>query len=288
MADSYVFRSKIAQCMSSLTRSEQIIADYILQNQEQVCNMTALELARNTSTSPATIVRFCRSIGYDGYNDLKTSLFATMRQNSSGLSDLYPDDSIHLIKQKVLALNKYTLDAATASYDGGIFEAIATRLVKAPRVMMFGTGGSGCSVKSAYDMFLHLGIRCEYISDPIYEIITIANMDPDCIVFTICHSGRTRDTYENLKFAKERGLTTVGVVGTRKSPLDPYLDYKIVTGVPKQDYFSTTLAARINELHAVSILYSTIVLRSTNLNNRYTSDLASASEIKRLTYNRRK
>lgn len=47
------------------------IADFVLQNSEQVINLTIEELAAEPQMRYATIVRVCKRLGYSGYKEFK-------------------------------------------------------------------------------------------------------------------------------------------------------------------------------------------------------------------------
>ena len=69
----YVLLLHIKQRFDSFTKSEQKIAQYILDNPEAVVNRYNYELAELSHCSEATIVRFCRSMGYSGFQKFKIS-----------------------------------------------------------------------------------------------------------------------------------------------------------------------------------------------------------------------
>lgn len=60
---------------TALTRTEQKIADYFLKNLEQVGKLSTSELAKKIGVSDASIIRFSRAIGYDGFLDLKNDIY---------------------------------------------------------------------------------------------------------------------------------------------------------------------------------------------------------------------
>ena len=61
------------------THAEVEIAHYILNHGEDVLNLSSKELAKRTYTSPATIVRLCRKLGLEGYNDFKIKYSAELQ-----------------------------------------------------------------------------------------------------------------------------------------------------------------------------------------------------------------
>lgn len=55
----------------SLTKGQGKIADYILKNQKRVLGMTAKEIGKEIGVSDASVIRFARTIGFDGFSDMK-------------------------------------------------------------------------------------------------------------------------------------------------------------------------------------------------------------------------
>ncbi len=56
---------------NSLTRSAQRIAAYILAQPAQVTQLSIADLSALTQAGEATIIRFCRTLGYKGFQDFK-------------------------------------------------------------------------------------------------------------------------------------------------------------------------------------------------------------------------
>ena len=75
---------KAEQCLTPASRRS---ASYLQENYSEVAAMTAMDLAAKTQTSPATVVRFCYSLGFDGFSDLKSFLDKNTREPCAGLYD---------------------------------------------------------------------------------------------------------------------------------------------------------------------------------------------------------
>lgn len=56
---------------NNFTEREKMISNYIIENSEEVVNMSSRQLAKNTFTNSTTIVRFIKKLGYHSYNDFK-------------------------------------------------------------------------------------------------------------------------------------------------------------------------------------------------------------------------
>ncbi len=64
---SYTAINQIISCNSALTPKERIIGDYILNNPRKAVFMTTNELSQTCKVSKATVVRFVKQLGYEGY-----------------------------------------------------------------------------------------------------------------------------------------------------------------------------------------------------------------------------
>ena len=72
---------------TKFTKKQQKIADYFLNNQEKLAGLSSQEVAKEIGVSDASVIRFCRIIGYEGFKDLKAHVFNMLVENSfSGLS----------------------------------------------------------------------------------------------------------------------------------------------------------------------------------------------------------
>ena len=58
----------------NFTNNENEIADYILKHLDEVHLLSAESLAKKAFVSKATVVRFCRKLGVEGYRDFQRSL----------------------------------------------------------------------------------------------------------------------------------------------------------------------------------------------------------------------
>ncbi|MGO4276760.1 MurR/RpiR family transcriptional regulator, partial [Paenibacillus sp. TAF58] len=60
---------KIRDMKDSLTPVEKLVADYILENLEEIPHLSIKSLAQLTKTSDASVLRFCKTMGYKGYRN---------------------------------------------------------------------------------------------------------------------------------------------------------------------------------------------------------------------------
>jgi DNA-binding MurR/RpiR family transcriptional regulator len=70
---------KIKEMFNDFTTTEEKIANYILNNKEKVIQLSVKELAQAADSSPASVVRFCKKINYQGYQDFKIALIKDLQ-----------------------------------------------------------------------------------------------------------------------------------------------------------------------------------------------------------------
>ena len=114
--------------MKTLTGSEKKVANYILNNYMYILDYTVTELAEKAGISDATVVRFCRSVGYKGYQDLKISLAQDMMSPYKQLnSSIEEKDTPEQIVDKVIRSEIETIEETLVSV---ILSMVNTRTFK--------------------------------------------------------------------------------------------------------------------------------------------------------------
>ena len=278
----YIQRINALYNTRAFSKSDTLIADYILANPTCVTTSTANSLAEATGTSPATVVRFCRKIGFNGLADMKMSALHSHVDYGNAAMDLQPDDSVGEVKRKVVGFTKLVLDKLIETLDDDAMEAAAKAISAANQVVIIGEGGSGSISRAAYDILLKLAIPCQLVEDSFFQSMVISMMGPDDVLLMIVNSGRTINMVDSAIQAREFGVKTIGIVGPANSPLSKYLDIEIRTSLFSSNYFSDLSAARTCELTTISILHSIIALSSSEEQLDRGRKIAESMERKRL------
>ena len=280
----YIQRIKAMYQSRTFSKSDRLIADYILAHPTCVASTTAAELGEVTGTSSATVVRFCRKLGFSGLVDLKMSMAYRYANGENIIMDLDRGDNVHQIKQKVISFTKMVADHLMESLDDQALACAAQEILRAEQLVIVGEGGSGTICRAAYDIFLKLAIQCRYVSDPLFQAMEIGSMKQTDVLLLIVNSGRTANMVQNAQLAHACGIKTIGIVGSSNSPISQYLDIEIRTSLFRSDYFSDLAAARTCELTAISILHSIIALSCDEARLAKGQRIAAFMEKKRLPH----
>ena len=282
--DLLFYTQRIKSLYSFFSKSEKAIADYILANPDRAATYSSKELACASCTSPATVVRFCRKLGFSGFPELKMSM--SQKWISSSENDplnVDVDDPVSVIMQKVIVLNKKVIEGLAMTIDEEALITASDAIINARRFMILGDGGSGTSAQNAFDVFLKLGIHCEYISDIFFQVAALHQLNEHDVLLAITNSGRSQNTIQNIKTAKDRGVFVIGIVGLPGSPASHYMDVEIDTNVICGELFSDLIAARLCEITAISAINSVIACKlkkAGKLDDGSTSDILDIKRIR--------
>jgi len=245
----------------ALTKTEARIADYILQNSNEVITMSADELAGRTNAAKSAVVRCCKSLGYGGYSELKLALAVELSKNKqlNYVPYIYPEDSASDILDKVFTSNVKTLHDTAEQINRATLQKVVDLLYHAKNVYIYGTGTSSAIASEFGHRLMNLGYHSCCYTDPAYMKLSTMNIMPGDAVIAISHSGRTSFTIEALRLAKEAGADTACITSFPGSPITKESDYPIEIFSDEIQYPVEATAARIahiSVLDAISIALS--------------------------------
>ena len=256
---------RIKSTLSSLAPAEQRVGKLLLTDPRTFSTLPVTELAERAGVSKPTVVRFCRSMGYEGLSDFKLKLAGSLSEGvpfihrNVGAQDSSNDVLVKVIDNTVTAFLKYRNDASSAAIDKAA-EAIALTHKKGKRLEFFGVGNSGIVAQDAQHKFFRLGFHTISHSDGHMQIMSASLLGPgDCLV-VFSNSGRTRDLLDSCEIAKKNGATTV-VVTASGSPLASAGKIHLAADHPESYEKFSPMVSRLLHLMIVDVLATTVALR---------------------------
>ena len=255
---------RIKASLPSLAPAEQRVARLVLQDPRAFASLPVTELADRAHVSKPTVVRFCRSVGYDGLSDFKRKLVGSVSEGvpfihrSVDADDKTSDIMVKVIDNTVAAFLKYRNDASTAA-----FERAAAALVQTyragKRIEFFGVGNSGVVAQDAQHKFFRLGVNAIAYSDGHMQVMSASLLGPgDCVV-VISNSGRTRDLMDACDIARRNGATTIVVTATG-SPLASAGNIHLSADHPEGFDNYSPMVSRLLHLLIIDILATCVAL----------------------------
>jgi DNA-binding MurR/RpiR family transcriptional regulator len=191
------------------------IADFILKNPADFLKMSASEIARATKTSPASITRFARSVGFDGLGALKLSAAYERGENKNDNIDpiISKDDSVEELCEKVAVLLKTAIGDLTRTLDKNQAKLAIELIKKARRIFIFGVGASSLTAYNLYHKFNRAGKTAIFNFDPHMNLEFVHYSTPDDAAIAVTYSGYTKEVLLTAEVAKRNKTPVVFITG---------------------------------------------------------------------------
>lgn len=178
-----------------LTETEQNILAYIVENIDTVLAKGVRTVAKENYTSPATVMRLTKKLGYNGFIDLYYHLEplvkGTPSREKQSTSYHYPDvwqyNSLEEIEKFARLMRKS----------------------KEKNIFIYATGFSGIIAEYMYKKFLVNRQRTLFASGMDSIGILENNKEMAGIFLTITKSGETIQVIEKMRYFKEHGIPVV-------------------------------------------------------------------------------
>ena len=247
--------------MTGLYAAEQRVAEAILADPEAVLTSSVTELANRAGASEATVVRFCRSLGYKGYQDFKISLARDLVAPIKSLhEELEEGDEPEEVATKVFRSHIQTLEETLAALDPAVFARAVELLLGARRIFFIGVGTSAPTVLDAHNKFFRLGFDAAAQTDSHLQVMQAALLSEGDVVVAVSHSGQTRDPIETVRVAKAKGASAIAITNAALSPLARLCDLVLVTASRETRFRMEALASRIAQTTIVNALFMACAL----------------------------
>ena len=260
---------RIKAALPALPPAEQRVAKLVLADPRSFASLPVTQLAERSHVSKPTVVRFCRSVGYDGLTDFKRKLAGTVNEGvpfvhrSVDADDKSADIVVKVIDNAVSAFLKYRNDATTGAFERAIV-ALTDAGKNGKRIDFYGVGNSGIVAQDAQHKFFRLGVRATAVSDGHVQVMSATMLRPgDCAVI-ISNSGHSRDLLDAAEIARRKGATLV-VITASASPLAQLTlsgNHILLAVDHPEDYDRySPMVSRLLHLIVIDILTTAVALR---------------------------
>lgn len=253
---------KMQTLKETLSRTERKVIDYILAHPREVIYLSITGLAERSGVSDATVVRVCKRIGMEGYQDLKVNLAQDIVSPLESIhEEIKPGDGPEQVIDKVFNSAMHTLDYTRRIAHAARLEEAAEALAEAATVYIFGLGNSHAVAVDLMHKLMRLGIHATAYTDSHMQAIASVHVDEHDVVFAISHSGSSRDVVDAARMAKSRGARIISLSNIGRSPLSDMADIALETASQETQYRIVALASRIAQYTIIDTLYTLIAMK---------------------------
>lgn len=230
-----------------LTRSQRIMLDYFNRvDYKKIMYMSITDLAEATQLAEATVLRFCRSLGFNGYQEFKLRLAqdnTSVRQESG--SGVVAD----IVEDYQVAINNCRVNLSQEQLD-----RVYEYLLSARTVCCFGVGHSYLAALELHNRLMKMGIATFCERDTHFQSIFISSRTSEDLIVIFSVSGATKDVVEAAELARAYGMKIIVVTCNERSPLTRFADIVLSSASMESPVEAGAMATKIMQLFTVDVI----------------------------------
>ncbi len=264
---------RMNQYRAQASGAERGVLDWVLENPEAASQCSIHRLAEQSYTSPSTVVRICRKLGFEGYRDLQKSLLCELAIHQENKADpsgqLEYTDQLTDIIDKVTYRNIASLENSRMLIEPEVIRRSVDLICASSTVLLFGMGASFLVAQDAYQKFIRVGKRCALSEDIHCQYVHARNAGPSDVAIIISYTGYTEEILRCARDLRRQGTPIVAITRFEPSPLSQMSDCNLYVVAMEETFRSGAMSSRIAQLNMIDILFTAYFNRSYDLSIRH-------------------
>lgn len=249
------FWELLQQHQGDLTKSGRTVAEYLLQHAGEAQYLSISSLAKECCVAEATVFRFCRALGFEGYHEMRIAL---AQANAAGALVNQrvpePDADTATLCEHASALLMTTINGTQNALSPEAVDRASELLRKARQVYCLGQGGSMLIANDICARFACISTKFRTAGDSHLQLVTASLMTPEDVVLFVSYSGATRDMLETLRTAKAAGAKIILLTHYEDSPGAKLADVVLLCGAQESPLDSGNIPIKVALLYVAEVL----------------------------------
>lgn len=244
-----------------LSKSEKKVANAVLSNPDLAVSGNITALAKSADVSEPTVVRFCRALGYEGWQEFKLKLAQGLALAMPGADELPSQDDLAAdLVTKICSRSINTLLDLRNNIDADAIQRAIDILSESNKIEFYGQGTSGIVASDAQHKFFRSGVPTVAYSDPHIHSIAASLLKKGDAVVAISQRGNSPALLRSVQLARnaEANVIALSPSGTPLADLATVL-VPIDLSVNTDPY--TPISARLAHLVVIDILAVGLALK---------------------------
>lgn len=252
---------------SSMTRVGKSIAQYVIASPHKVTQLSIADLSEEVNAGEASVIRFCRQLGYKGFQNFKMELAIELAMNDSDdnstllEAEIQKTDDAHTIGLKLQGTISTVLSETLNLLDMEQMERVVEALHTCNCAYIFGVGASGLTAEEMKHKLMRIGLRVDALTNNHFMYMQAALLKVGDVAIGISHSGHSPETAHALDLARQAGATTVALTHNLGSPLSKVADITLINGNRQGRLQGDSIGTKTAQLFVLDLIYTLLVQR---------------------------
>jgi RpiR family carbohydrate utilization transcriptional regulator len=241
----------------SLKTALQKVANLILRQPEMAIYASVNEVAAAAQVSEATVMRFCRILGFKGFQDFKIALARELVTPSQRMPEVeeVKDDPMALVR-RIFKANEAVLEETLEVLDLGQLQQAGQILLQCRRLLVIGVNGSGLAVRYACICFTPLDLEVRGFAARHQMLSAAALLTAEDALLAMSHSGSTPEILNSTHLAKNNGAKVIAITSNSLSPLARIADLMLLTAGREMMEPRDNLASFLSQVTIIDSLFA--------------------------------
>lgn len=253
--------SRISSQYSFLPKQQKKLAKYILAHQDEVIRCSITTLSRKTGIAASTITRFCQSLSYSGFSEMKFHMsHRKLPDNEDTL--ITKTDSLVMVVEKLLKTGSLCFSETLRTIDIKQLKEAVHALQTARMIHIYGQSSAHISSLYGQQMLMLAGILSQAYNDIVDMKVAASLLTPNDVVVASAYSGEAKSVNGPLSTAKEAGATIIAITSAPDSTMARLADYVLYYSHDIPDDMHYMFLPNICEITIWGIIQSALFLNN--------------------------
>lgn len=251
--------------LNNLSPNEKKVGEYILNNPEDVIELSTQEIAKNSEVSPATVIRFVRSMDLSGVPQLKQqiSIWKANSQSTTDFQELLPNEELDSIKSKLRARINHMTELVNEHLLNENVDKAADLIKMADIIYIFGIGASFLVAQDLAQKLNRIGKTAIFEDNTHSTAVLLSNNKKNKLFFAISDRGESKEVIEMVNLAKNEKIVTVVITGNPYSTLANMVDYPLISSSGENfEFRQAATVSMMAQIYLVDILFYAFVSKN--------------------------
>lgn len=248
-----MLQSKLKAVYNTLTTSEKLVADYIMENLDGIKTITSYQLAKTLGVGQSTVIRFSQKLGYKSFRELLSEIAKEFNEKLSR-DDIDIKESTQATNEKIVAQYIDIANLTIQHNKPETIDEVVAYMRSAEEIVSFGIGNSNLFAEYFANQLITMGIDV-FSSNNAHVVLSKLNrMKKGSLIFLFSESGESKDIIRAAKIARKQGIITISLTKNKKNSLHSYSDILLKTVNYENDTRMNATTIRCSQLCLIDML----------------------------------
>lgn len=239
-------REKIQNNFDKLPANQRKVADYILDNFDNIPFVDVHGISKQVGVSVASVIRFAQSIGFSGFSELRDAVAESLKKHLNK-NEIFPLLDKSRLENDVLSsvakMDVKNINDTLSIIDRDTFDKVIDKILSSKRVFTAGLGISYLLAEILSYQLTQVGVDASVLKHThtlfLEQILFLERED-----LLICFSfpPYSKETVDVAKFAESKNIDVISITNKATAPIASYSS-AVLTVKSENMLFTNSFAA---------------------------------------------